>query len=115
MGSSCAARLADKQYEACLVELGNAVRMDPKYHEAFNGIGLAHYYRGRNGDALESFRRASALQPKSGNYLFNVGIALVALGRLDEAKQVQNTLMSLDAAKGRDLLTKIAIAGVPKE
>jgi len=93
--------------DQALVELNESLRLKPDFHSAANAIGLIHFEAKRYAEALPFFRKASQLLPRTANYIFNEGVTLANLGRLAEARKVQQALVPLSATHAKDLLENI--------
>lgn len=65
--------------------------------EALKNQGNAHKAAGERELAIESYRRALALQPDYAPALYNLGLALRESGRIDEAQTCFRRVLSLDA------------------
>lgn len=75
------------EIEQAAESMKNYIEIDPNNAEAHNVIGLDHYYRKRYDLALKEFQIASKLNPEEKQYSFNEALALVILGRYEEADQ----------------------------
>jgi len=65
-----------------------------------NRLGLRQAKLGRDGDALPYFVRAVAADPKSVNFLLNLGTTLLALGRVEDAQKRLEEARRMDPASG---------------
>jgi superkiller protein 3 len=94
-------------YDQSIAAVRESLRLDPKDARAWNMLGVALTNLYKDEDALPAFQEAARLEPKGGNYQFNVGSTLVALGRLDEARKVLAVLQPLDKALALELKAQI--------
>jgi arylsulfatase A-like enzyme/Flp pilus assembly protein TadD len=62
-----------------------AIEVDPSLPDAFTTLGVVQSTSGRKGDAIESWKRAVALDGTQFNALYNLWLELAAAGRRDEA------------------------------
>ena len=62
-----------------------AIEVDPSLPDAFTTLGVVQSTSGRKGDAIESWKRAVALDGSQFNALYNLWLELAAAGRRDEA------------------------------
>lgn len=81
-GTALAARGQTARAEDLLVE---AVRLDPTLAEAHLNLGNLHAMRGQPALAVADFTRALAAQPGFARARLNLSLALLELGRRDEA------------------------------
>jgi Flp pilus assembly protein TadD len=73
-------------FEQAEASFNTAIRLDPSRAAAYGGRGIVREVRGDKGDAaLEDFRTAVRLDPQEGSYANNLGFALWARGRYQEA------------------------------
>lgn len=81
---------ADKLYQAgdmegAVRELNHALVLDPENVNVRNSLGVCHAVAGRNGEALESFSRASDLSPNDIMPIHNIGLIHLTENRPAEA------------------------------
>jgi arylsulfatase A-like enzyme/Flp pilus assembly protein TadD len=62
-----------------------AIEVDPSLPDAFTTLGVVQSTSGRKADAIESWKRAVALDGTQFNALYNLWLELAAAGRRDEA------------------------------
>ncbi len=67
-----------------------AVAQAPQYMEAYNNLGIVHFQQREFSTAESSFRKALELEPEAFEPLVNLGGALLALDRIDEAIEVNS-------------------------
>lgn len=72
-----------KLAEKCWSE---AARLDSKDARSRNNLGVLRSSQGKHGDALVQFQTASRLAPENPSYLLNEAWELVALNRLEQAR-----------------------------
>lgn len=78
-----AAYYEQSKYEIALDEFNVAIKNDPQYALAYNGLGLVHAALGENDKADKAFQKALQLQPQSSESHNNYGNFLCNLGRYD--------------------------------
>src|SRR5205085_7878460 len=59
-----------------IVELDEALKLDPRLAEAYDAKGLAHLAQGNPAAALEEFRRALQIKPSLAEAHLGLGLAL---------------------------------------
>ncbi len=69
------------------VELGRAIELNPNYASAFHWRSTLYGYMGRHEEALRMIRKALELDPYSVVISQAVGVALLNVGRFDEASK----------------------------
>src|SRR5215471_10640732 len=62
-----------------------AVKLNPKYHEALNNIGTIYYSKKSYRRAINYYRRALKLEPDQASMHSNLGMAYFARNQLDLA------------------------------
>ena len=67
-----------------------AVAQAPQYMEAYNNLGIVYFQQREFATAERSFRKALELEPEAFEPLVNLGGALLALDRIDEAIEVNS-------------------------
>lgn len=77
--------LAEGRVDAAIERFRNALKLDPVYVEAHNGLGVAYGQKGRFDEAADAFHAALASGPASAHVLNNLGFAQLKAGRLAEA------------------------------
>ena len=78
--------LRGNQAALAIVELEQAVRLEPANAEYLNHLGSARKATGDLEGAMTSYRRALELAPEHKPARYNLGLVLLDLGRLDEAE-----------------------------
>lgn len=73
-----------------------ALAADEQYGPAHSNLGLWHYDRGELYDAILSFERATELMPRDPIVFYNLGLALEAGGRVDEAMDLYWRAVEMD-------------------
>ena len=81
--------------------LEEAIRLFPKYTEAYSNLGVILVRTGKKEAALECFEKAMALGPDSAILQTNYAFVLKALGRRDDALKAANRAVELDASYAR--------------
>ena len=84
------------QPEAAAEYYEHTLEMDPHYAEALHWLATLRAQQQRYGGMLELLQRLIALHPNDAATYSNMGIALVFLGRNDEALQRFDQALSLD-------------------
>jgi serine protease Do len=73
------------------------VKLEPQDSEAWYELGAAEEGLGRTENAIESFRKAVALNPKHGDALFRLGVFASNRGDREEMRNVSITLAKIDS------------------
>jgi predicted TPR repeat methyltransferase len=76
------------RFEEAIGSFMMALRLEPSCDEACNMIGSAFALRGMLEPAIEWFERAQRINPSETDYLHRYGIALLGIGRDEQARQV---------------------------
>ena len=74
----------DGQFNSAVAHFQKALALKPDYAEAFNNLGVAHFYQGQINEALASYDSAIALQPDFADAHWNRALANLLAGRLKE-------------------------------
>lgn len=93
--------MAAGRVDAAIGRFRNALRLDPRYAAARNGLGVAYGQQGRYEEAVEEFRAALALGPATPQALNNLGYAQLKAGRLHEAWGALGRSLELDPKNPR--------------
>ena len=80
-----AAYLRESKFEIALEEFNIAIRNDPEYALAYNGVGLVYSALGENAKAETAFLKALQLKPNSSESHNNYANFLCKTGRYDES------------------------------
>ncbi len=80
-----AAYLKESKFEIALEEFNIAIRNDPDYPLAYNGIGLVYSALGENAKADAAFQKALQLNPNSSESHNNYGNFLCKTGQYEES------------------------------
>lgn len=80
-----AAYFQKNQLEVALDEFNEAIKIDPSFSSAYNGLGLVHAALGEDSIADRYFQKAIQLDPKNSESRNNYGSFLCAKGRYDES------------------------------
>ena len=84
-----------RNYGQALTSYSNAIRMDSRLYEAYNGRGLTYYYMRRLNEAVNDFSQAIALKSDFANAYNNRGMAYGAAGQYQNAAQDLQTAARL--------------------
>jgi len=90
-------------------QLDEAVKLNPKFEQAFLLYGNLHHRRGELALAAEKFLRASEINPKSLQAWRNLGASYDAIGDYEKAISVYSTAKSVSPIDPKILL---ALAGI---
>jgi len=77
--------LKQKEYEKALKLYNWALKLDPNFVDAWNGIGIILVYLKRYDEAEECYKRALELDPKNITVNLNLSELYQIVGKLDEA------------------------------
>ena len=102
-----------KQFQKAVFAFREAVRFEPRHHQAFSGLGYALRRTGAYDDALNAYDQALALAPGYAEAIEYRAEAYLGLNRLDDAKQAYMELFGGAREKADELLEamKTWIAG----
>jgi tetratricopeptide (TPR) repeat protein len=82
-----------KQLDKAIVQLQQALAIQPDYSEACDNLGNALLQKGQTDEAIAQYQHALAIQPDNAVAHFNLGNALLQKGQADEAiAQYQHAL-----------------------
>lgn len=96
-------------FEAAMVLYKQAVDADPRFAEAFNGLGLTFYEHGWHWEAAMAYQRAISLKRDFVEAHANLGAALFRMGHLEVA--IEHLRRALDLAPDRaELHNNLALA-----
>jgi tetratricopeptide (TPR) repeat protein len=98
-------RKALDEYGKALKDFQKAVKLDPKNHRAFNGLGYAYRKTGDYTKALESYSTALQISPNFPDAIEYRGEAYLGLNRPEDAKQAYLALFASSRTHA-DLLMK---------
>ena len=84
------------QPEAAAEHYMHTLEMDPHHGKTLHRLAMLRLEQQRYAEALELFQRLSALHPEDAATYSNIGIALIFLGRNDEALQHFDQALALD-------------------
>jgi len=98
-----------RRAEEALPYYQEALALDRNYPDAYNDLGFIYHSNGMFQDAEFCFRRAAELDGKRYDFLSNLGAALSAQGRGDEAEQYLLAAIALkpDSANPYHILASI--------
>jgi tetratricopeptide (TPR) repeat protein len=100
-----AQREAKEHYTAALNKFMQAVRLDPRMHEAWNYVGYTNRKLGEYQTALAAYERALVLHPGYPEALEYRGEAFLALHRISDAEQAYLDLFAANRQLADKLLT----------
>lgn len=66
----------DQDYESAIKAYEEAIKRDPKFAEAYYGVGLGHYMLRRDAEAKEAFEKAKSLKPEYSDAYYCLGLLL---------------------------------------
>jgi len=93
---SVAAFMRNTVWRNDLALWSDVVAKSPLKERGHNNLGVAYFNRGMINEAIEQYRTALRLDPKSVNAYHNFGNALYKKGMLDEAVEKYETALQLD-------------------
>lgn len=102
----CLEHFDERNYPQALRACMEGQDADPSYPEAYNAIGLIYLAQKRYPEAIEYFREGIEREEdneKLSNARTNTGIALAALGRVDEAIEEFQKALSDDTYRSPDI------------
>jgi Flp pilus assembly protein TadD len=65
------AYIANKKFDEAIADLKQAIKINPKSSEAYDGLGVAYTQTGKTDEALSSLNTALILNPNNTNALKN--------------------------------------------
>lgn len=80
-----AAYYQENKYDIALEEFNEAIKFDPNYALAYNGLGLVYAVLKEDAKADSNFKRSIQLNPTSSESRNNYGAFLCSRGRYDES------------------------------
>jgi tetratricopeptide (TPR) repeat protein len=92
------------EYAKALKDFQNAVKLDPKNHRAFNGMGYAYRKAGDYAKALENYDAALALSPNFPDAIEYRAEAYLGLNKPEDAKQAYLSLFASSRTHADTLL-----------
>jgi tetratricopeptide (TPR) repeat protein len=78
---------AQKKFKQALESAQEAVRLDPKYYEAWNAVGYSSRKLGNYDDALKAYAACLDIKPDYAPAREYLGEAYIELGQLDKARE----------------------------
>ena len=100
--------LERKATPSAVTELQEAIKLNPKFVQAYLLYGNVYYGQGKYDLAAEKYLRASEISPKSVQALINLGAAYAASGKFDEALA---TYLKAKDLSPHDVRISLAAAG----
>ncbi|MCD6680258.1 MAG: tetratricopeptide repeat protein [Burkholderiaceae bacterium] len=107
--------LAEGRIDAAIVRFGNALKLDPRFVEAHNGLGVALGLQGRFDESAEAFGAALAIDPAAAHVLSNLGFAQMKAGRLHDARHSLGQSLALDPTNARTRENVRQLAGLQRD
>jgi tetratricopeptide (TPR) repeat protein len=98
---------AAEGYSGALGQLGEALRLDPRMHQAWNESGYCHSRLGRLTAAIEAYDAAIALKPGYPDAVANRAEAYLDLNRPEEAQRAYDELFASDRPLAERLLASM--------
>lgn len=92
---------AERQYERCEPLLRKIVQEQSAFADAHNMLGVIYHAWGRFADAITSFEKALAQNPKYTEAMLNLSVLLNDLGRYKDAKKIYTNLRAGAGANGK--------------
>lgn len=96
-----------KDWATAAAAFRKAVELNPRYPEAWNGLGYALRNQGKYPDSIKAYDEALRLRPDFPEALEYLGEAYVRVRRLDDARRVLDRLQTLDPKRARELAEAI--------
>ncbi len=90
-----------KKHVLAIEEFRTAVRIDPKFVKALNGMGVSYDALGDHAKAVELYETALKVNPDLPYVLNNLGYALFQQGKLDRAIETYQKAIALNAGNSR--------------
>lgn len=87
--------LAQRQLDNAIRLYKKALFIEPKFAEAWVNLGNAYEMKSEYNNALSSFDKALAIDPVYGKAMFGKAITLRNLGRVSEAAEMADSILSL--------------------
>jgi tetratricopeptide (TPR) repeat protein len=98
------------RHREAIEEFNKAIRIDPRYVRAYNGIAVSLDQMGEHERALEHFQAALQIQPDL-DYLYNnMGYSLLLQERYEEAAQAFEKASALSGGKISRITNNLALA-----
>ena len=88
-------------------QLDQAIRLNPRFEQAYLLYGNLHYRTGEYGFAAEKYRSATEANPKSLQAFLNLGAAYEAMGETEKAISAYTSAKSI-APRDMDILLSLA-------
>ena len=88
--------LAEGRVDAAILRFRAALRLDAKFLDAYNGLGVAYGQQGRFDEAIEQFSRALQVSPAAAHVLNNLGYARLKAGQVAQAQAVLERAVAQD-------------------
>lgn len=85
------------QHQKAVESYADAILLDPRRSEFYNGMGLAYYRMQKHEIALNVFHKALSIDPKDATARYNQACVLSLMGRSNEALDSLKAAISLDS------------------
>lgn len=85
------------QHQKAIESYADAILLDPRRSEFYNGMGLAYYRMQKHEMALNIFHKALSIDPKDATARYNQACVLSLMGRSNEALDSLKAAISLDS------------------
>lgn len=85
------------QHQKAIESYADAVLLDPRRSDFYNGMGLAYYRMQQHELALSTFHKALSVDPKDATARYNEACVLSIMGRSNEALDSLKAAISLDS------------------
>lgn len=93
----------EKQWAKAAAAFRSAVKLNPRYAEAWNGLGFALRNQGQYPDSIKAYEEALRLRSDFPEALEYLGEAYVRVRRIDDARRVLERLKPLDPKRAAEL------------
>ena len=84
------------EYQAAVIQLGNALQLDPHFAEAHYQLGLTYMRLSNRSAALNEFRQTVALQPGNSDAQLQLGSLFLASHQYGQAQAAMNQVLKAD-------------------
>ncbi len=84
------------EVEGAIRHLREAVELDPQHASYWNSLGMVLGAHGRLAEAETAFRQARERDDSNARYAFNTALALLRLGRPEEARAFFEATLDLE-------------------
>ncbi|MDX1592827.1 MAG: tetratricopeptide repeat protein [Gammaproteobacteria bacterium] len=88
--------LTQKRYGEAVVAYRKLLDLAPGNVETYNDLGLALFYAGRSGEALEVLEAGAAREPDFQRIWLTLGFVQLQLARVEQAREALETCIEID-------------------